>query len=194
MNRVVKDTKKKVWKSFEVSVELIDGVSGVYDNVSGFLTLKGAKGEVSKKMKYPGINVVVEGSMIFIRVPKYSKSEKKISHTYRAHIRNMMLGVTEGFTYTLRVVHAKFPMKIEKKGDRLQLQNFLGEKITRFVNLPEDVKVDVKGSDIVLNGVDKEKVGQVAGSIEQMTKISHLDRRVIQDGIYIVSKPHKEYV
>ena len=107
----------------------------------------------------------------------------------------MVKGVSEGFEYKLTVVYAKFPMTVEVKDNKFIVKNLLGEKVPRTVPLPSDVEVKVEGSkDITVTGIDKEKVGQVAASLEQSTRISHFDRRVIQDGIYIVEKPHRRYV
>ena len=54
------------------------------------------------------------------------------------------------------------------------------------------MKVNVKGTDIIVEGVDIEKVGQAAGKIEQLCRITNKDRRIFQDGIYIVEKNGKE--
>ena len=45
-----------------------------------------------------------------------------------------------------------------------------------------------------MSGIDKEKVGQVAASLEQSTRVLNMDRRVVQDGIFITHKPHRAYI
>jgi len=186
------DKKQKVWTSLEVEVELIEGVSAVYENNT--LVVSGPKGEISKHLRFPNVYLKVEGNKILIGTKKYSKNEKKIIFTYKAHAKNLVKGVTEGFNYSLVVVYAKFPMKVELKGQIFSVKNFLGEKVPRTCKIATDVKVVIKAEkEISVSGIDKEKVGQTAATIEQLTRINHLDRRVVQDGIFITEKPHRKY-
>lgn len=187
-----KPVPTKEWKSLSSTIELPEGVSAVYED--SHLTVKGPKGEIVKKLKYPRVKIVVEGNTLTISTEHFTQREKKIIFTYYAHVKNMITGVTEGFTYKLVVVYAKFPVTVECKDGLFTVKNLLGEKVPRTVEVPSDVSVDVKGKDIIVTGINKERVGQVAASIEQSTKINHFDRRVIQDGIYIVEKPHRKYV
>lgn len=184
-------TPEKVWQEYSINVELAEGVTAKYENST--LIVTGAKGEVSKRLRYPRIEVLVNGNEVVIETKRFSKSLKKIMHTYRAHIKNLVLGVSEGYEYNLKVVYAKFPMTVETKNQELIVKNLLGEKVPRVVKLPTTVKVEVKGEDITVTGIDKEECGRVAALIEQSTRINHLDRRVVQDGIYITKKPHVEY-
>ena len=185
--------KKKIWKTFEVEVPLEEGVTAsINENI---LTVKGPKGEVSKKMKFPRVYVRIKGNNIVIGTEKFSQSEKKIIHTYRAHVKNLIKGVTEGFEYKLVVVYAKFPISIELKDGVFSVKNLLGEKVPRRVKVPNDVKIEIKGNkEIIVSGIDKERVGQVAASLEQSTRVLNMDRRVVQDGIFITHKPHRVYV
>jgi large subunit ribosomal protein L6 len=182
---------KKEWNSLHVEVPLPEGVSAVFENSS--LTVKGPKGEVSKQLKFPQVTISVEGNIVNIGTDRLTKRQKKIINTYRAHVNNMITGVTEGFTYKLKVLYAKFPITIEVKGNEFIVKNLLGEKVPRVTSISPDVKVDVKGAEITVTGIDKEKCGQMAASLEQLTRVTNLDRRVVQDGIYITEKPHKVY-
>ncbi len=183
---------KKKWDTFEKHVDLPQEVSAVYED--SILTVKGPKGEISKKMRYPFVYIKVDGSKIIIGTNHFSQKEKKIISTYEAHANNLVKGVTEGFEYKLAIVYAKFPMTVGLSGSKFEVKNLLGEKVPRTFEIPSDVKVEIKGKEIVVSGIDKEKTGQVAARIEQLTKITHLDRRVVQDGIFITKKPHKSYV
>jgi large subunit ribosomal protein L6 len=185
-----KNNSKKVWNSLYHTVDLPEGVSAEY--VNGYLKVKGPKGEVERKLKFPRIVVTVEGNTVKIGTDKLTKREKKIINTYIAHVKNLIKGVTEGFTYKLVVLFAKFPVTVEMKGDTFTVKNLLGEKVPRTVKVPSDVKVEVKGKDITVSGIDIEKTGQVAASLEQLTKVTNMDRRVVQDGIFIVEKPHRK--
>lgn len=183
---------KKQWSTLSLEVPIVEGVTCTFENST--LTAKGPKGEISKVMKYPNVSVSVEGSNVVISTVRLSQREKKIMFTYKAHAINLIKGVTEGFEYKLAIVFAKFPMTVKLSGQTFTVKNLLGEKVPRVVTVPTDVKVVVQGSEITVTGIDKEKTGQVAASIEQICRITHLDRRVIQDGIFITRKPHKVYV
>ncbi len=188
--KMAQETLKKEWKSMEIEVSL-DSTQATYENNT--LTIKGAKGEVSKILKFPQVYIKVENDKVLVGTNRFTQRQKKIIHTYRALITNMVKGVKEGFEYTLKVVYAKFPMTVEVKGNVFSVKNLLGEKVPRVVKIPEGVQVKVQGQDITVNGVDKELCGQVAGLLEQSTRITHLDRRVIQDGVFITEKPHRKY-
>ena len=184
----------KEWKSVEYTVEIPSGVQIEYSFPN--LSVSGEKGQVVRELRYPNIEFEVEGSQLVIKTSKFSQKLKKILSTFRAHANNMIKGVTEGFEYKLKVVYAKFPMTVEMKDEVFQVKNFLGEKVPRVVKVPASfgVKVEIKGEDITVTGIDKEQCGKVAALIEQSTRITHMDRRVIQDGIYITNKPHRAYV
>lgn len=186
MAEIKKVQKEK--KSFSVEVPL-KGCSGKYEK--GVLTIKGEKGEVSKLLRYPKIFVKVDGDKVVVGCEDLGRREKRIINTYEAHVINMVRGVKEGFEYTLVVVYAKFPISVEVKGNKFILKNLLGEKVPRSYEIPDDVKVAISSKVITVTGFDKEKTGQVAASLEQLTRINHLDRRVIQDGVFITKKPLK---
>jgi len=104
----------------------------------------------------------------------------------------MVKGVDTGFEYRLQAVYSHFPMTIKVQGNKLTVNNLFGEKVPRVAKLPwspSDVEVRVENkTDIIVKGSDREKVGQTAANIERCCVIKKRDRRVFQDGIYIVSK------
>ena len=108
--------------------------------------------------------------------------------TTRAHLNNMITGVTDGFTYHMKIVYAHFPMTVKAQGDTVTIDNFIGERHPRSAKIVGDAKVQVKGDEVIITGVNKEDVGQTMANLEQATKIKGKDPRVFQDGIYLTSR------
>ena len=100
-----------------------------------------------------------------------------------------MTGVSSGWTCSLKLVYAHFPVKLEPKGGKLVIKNFLGARSDRQAELVEGVDVKIEGDTIKITGTDKEKVGQAAANIEYATRVKDFDKRVFQDGIYLTGKP-----
>jgi large subunit ribosomal protein L6 len=173
-------------------IQIPEGVQIAVDGNS--VTGKGPKGEVTRKLSSQRIDVKVEGNEIILTKtsPKLSKKDKMFMNTYRAHMRNLVKGVSEGITYKLKICSGHFPMNVSVKGNILEVKNYLGESVPRKLVLKEGVKVSVDGDVITLDGHTKEVVGTVASDIEQLMRITNRDRRIFQDGIYIIEKDGKE--
>lgn len=168
--------------------------AGVTATVTGrVITLKGPKGEASREIKEQNAFVTVEGGKVIISAAKAGKREKKILGSLRAHVLNIVRGVSEGHVYKLKVCFTHFPITVLVSGSQLLVKNFLGEKTPRKMSLSKDVKVKVEGADIVVESASKEVAGQTAATIEQITKRANFDKRVFADGIYITVKDGKDF-
>ena len=104
----------------------------------------------------------------------------------------MIKGSSQNHVYTMKICSGHFPMNVTVDSSNVMIKNFLGEKVPRKARILDGVKVQVQGDIILVNGLDKEKVGQTAATIEQTTRITNKDRRIFQDGCYIISKPGDE--
>jgi len=162
-----------------VTVEVVDPVT---------IKVKGPLGELVKSFRNAGVRISMAEGGLLVRVYGRGKRVDAMMGTFRATFRNMVTGVTKGFTYRLKVVQTHFPMNLKVQGDRLVIENFIGERYPRVVELVPGVKVTVKGEDVIVTGIDKEAVGLVAGRIEQATKIRRKDLRKFLDGIYVYQK------
>ncbi len=141
-----------------------------------------------RKLSHPKVSLALEGQEVCVRSEYPSRREGALVGTFAAHLRNMIEGVTRGFTYEMKVVYSHFPIKAGVKGTEFVIENFLGEKFPRRATILRGTKVDVQGDRVVLTGPDIEAVSQTAANIEQATKIKGFDPRVFQDGIYITKK------
>lgn len=152
------------------------------------IIVEGQKGKLERILYHPDIEIKKEDKKIIVKAELPRRKEKALVGTFAAHIKNMIKGVSEGFTYKMKIVYSHFPIKASVKGDEFIIENFLGEKSPRKAKLFGNVKVTIKGSDVIIEGINREEVGQTAANIERATRVKDKDVRVFQDGIYIVSK------
>jgi large subunit ribosomal protein L6 len=141
-----------------------------------------------RRLSHPRIRLATADRRVTVRCEYPSRREGALVGTFAAHLRNMIVGVTQGFTYEMKIVYSHFPVKAGVKGSEFVIENFLGEKFPRKTRIVGDTKVEVKGDQVVLTGPDVEAVGQTAANIEQATRIRGFDPRIFQDGIYITRK------
>jgi large subunit ribosomal protein L6 len=168
-------------------IKIPDGVQITIDGKT--IQVKGQKGALAKVLSHPKIQVSVSGNVVQIICSQSPRRrEKALIGTFKAHIRNMIKGVSQGYECKMKTVFSHFPIKTSVEGNQLLIQNFLGERFARRAEILENVKVDIKGESIILTSIDKEKVGQTAANIERATKVKNRDIRVFQDGIYIVKR------
>jgi len=176
-------------------IPIPEGVSISYEN--NILKVKGPKGEVERKFYHPLVKLSVQDNKIVLETYFATRREKRLINTWKAHINNMLKGVQEPFVYKLKICYSHFPMKVKLEGNKIIVENFLGEKSPRVKELPymDKVKVQIKGEEIIVESPDKEKAGIVASMIEQVTRnIGRKDRRKFIDGIWIYYKAGKSLV
>ena len=168
------------------TVDLPEGVTVSMDNHD--VKLSGPRGDLNRIFKHPSISLSEDNGSLKLVGKKIRRKEKALIGTWRAHLRNMVQGVSTGFLYEMKIVFAHFPMKVSVKGNIVHIANFLGEKTTRFANIHGNAKVIAKGDKVTIEGNNVEDVGQTAANLEQATVVKGRDIRVFQDGIYVVSK------
>ncbi len=173
-------------------IEIPEEVNVLVEN--GKLVVKGTKGTLERDFSFPGVEIIKKEKIIEITTTRPKKSQIAIIGTIRAHIKNMIKGVTEGFTYRLKIAYAHFPISVKVSEDKVIIENFIGERHPRTAKIVGDTKVEISGEDVTVSGINKEEVGQTAANIEQATKVKRRDLRVFQDGIYIIEKDGKSIV
>ncbi len=193
MNNKEKTGKEETEKTLLEELEIPEGVSVEINN--GLIIVKGEKGEIKKSYPHKTIIIKVEEKdgkkVVVLTSQRTTQREYKVIKTFKSHIKNMMKGVKEGFVYKLKVCSTHFPMKVSLSGDTLKVENFMGERHPRTLRIKQGAKVKIDGHFIIVESHDKELAGQVAADIEQLTRITNRDRRIFQDGIFIVEKAGK---
>jgi large subunit ribosomal protein L6 len=170
-------------------IEIPSGVSASIE--ARRLRLEGPQGRVERKIPMDIIIEQKEGKLI-IKHPRATKKEKKIINSFKAHVMNMLEGVQRQFIYRLKICNVHFPMTVSSEGKNLIIKNFLGEVRERKAEIIDSVHVKIEKDIIEVQSPDKEKAGQTAANIERATWIRMRDRRVFQDGIFLVEKPGEE--
>lgn len=172
-----------------VTSEKIGIPAGVEVSMSGdMIVVKGPKGELQRSMYYPNISIVIEDGHVEISTGSGRKTVCAMVGTFASHIRNMCIGVTVGYEFSMKVVYSHFPIQLKLHPGILEIGNFLGEKMARNAKIHNGVTVKIGSDEVTVTGIDKEKVGNTAANIEKATKIRKRDPRVFQDGIYRVQK------
>ncbi len=148
--------------------------------------VKGPIGKIEKKLAHPNIKIEVKEGNVVLTSKNNSKHDKRLIGTFEAHIKNLIYGIKNGYTTELKICSGHFPMKVTIDGMQVVISNFLGEKIPRKANIIDGANVKLDNDILIVSGVDKEKIGQTAANIERATRITNRDRRVFQDGIYLI--------
>ncbi len=167
-------------------IQLLDNIN--LEIVNNSIKVEGSLGKLEKKISFSNVEIKKQENKIQLISKNASKREKRMINTFKAHIKNMIKGVSNGFEYKLKICSSHFPISVSTENKFVVIKNFLGEKTPRRAKILDGVNVKVEGSDIILNGIDVEKVGQTAANIESACRITKRDRRVFQDGCFIISK------
>ena len=172
----------------EHSVTIPEGVTASLSE-DGVVSIQGPKGSLSRQFTNSNLDLFQEGGALIVRTDLPRRKMKALAGTWNAHLNNMVKGVTDGFTYSLKAVYSHFPMTLSVKGNIFVVNNYFGEKVPRNADILEGVDVKVNNKvEVVVSGINKENVGQTAANIERCVTVKNRDRRVFQDGIYLVGK------
>ena len=176
------------FETLERTVSIPDQVSVQVEGRT--VKVKGPLGSLQEDLSHLPVSINVNDKKVRLETTWPRKREIGMLGTAAAHVRNMLKGVTQGYRYELRTVYAHFPVtvKVDEKAKVLKIENFTGEKTPRYAKIVEGVKVDVKGEDISVEGIDLKSVSQTAANIQDSTKIKKKDLRVFLDGIYVSGK------
>jgi len=173
----------------QIKEELIAIPKNVNIKVSGkHIEVTGEYGQFSRDFSAAPISIELENNLLKVYATWVRKKESALVGTISSHIRNMIIGVTEGFTYKLKIVYSHFPISVKLDRKKIVINNFTGERKSRTAKIVGDVKVEISGDDIIVSGINIENVGQTAANIQQVTRVKGKDPRIFLDGIYVYEK------
>ncbi len=152
-------------------ISIPSGVTFSFSKENNKVTVKGPKGELHQSID-PDFSIKNEEGVITIERPTEQKRHKSLHGLYRALIANMITGVSTGYREQLELVGVGY--KATAQSNVLELS--LGYSHNVFVAVPAEIKVAAsqeKGSNptIVLEGIDKQLLGQVAAKIKSLRKV-----------------------
>lgn len=174
--------KKEIEIPENVKVEIIDNK----------IFAEGKLGKTYKEIKHVALGKIIfmkiEGNKFVAYSTRKRREYMAMVNSIIAHVRNLIEGVTRGYKYRMKIIYSHFPMKIEIKEGKVIINNFLGERTPRIANIVGNTKVELKENFLIVTGNNIEEVGQTCNNIEQCVRISAWDRRVFQDGIYLIER------
>ncbi len=153
MSRIGKKTYK-IPEGVEVEVE------------SGVLKVKGPKGELVQEL-HPHISIAREANSVNVKVKKEDDGgDRALWGLFGSLLGNMLTGVTQGFEKKLEINGIGYKASIT--GKKLVLS--LGFSHDIEYDIPGDVNISVEKNIITVNGISKQRVGQVAAQIRGYRK------------------------
>ncbi len=150
----------------KLQIEIPSGVEIKFDN--GTLHVKGPKGELSLDVN-PDMELVIEEGSVSVKRPSDGREHRSLHGLTRSLINNMVEGVTKGFEKKLEILGVGY--KAQVQGANLVLN--LGHSHPINYPTPEGIKIEIdpeKKNIVIVSGIDKQKVGQVASEIRGFRK------------------------
>ena len=141
-----------------------EGVTVTVDN--NVVTVKGPKGELSLEIN-SDINVTVNENELTVTRPNDLKIMKSLHGTTNANIKNMIVGVSEGYKSELEIVGVGYRFQVQ--GSKVNVNAGYSHPV--IVDVPADLKVEqVNATEIAISGIDKQKVSEFAANIRKIRK------------------------
>jgi large subunit ribosomal protein L6 len=128
----------------------------------------GPKGKLSKSIPH-GIKAEIDSGTIYVKRMSDEKKVKALHGLTRSLIANMVTGVTKGFSIDLEITGVGYKAELASKNI---LNLTLGYSNQVKFSLPEGITAEVeeRGTKLVVNGIDKERVGETAARIRKLRK------------------------
>lgn len=167
------------------------GVDVTIDEAN-LVTVVGPKGSLSQKVN-PDLKVHIEDGVIKLERPTEHRRHKSLHGLYRSLINNMVIGVSEGYRVEMEMIGVGYRAAVQ--GKVLELN--LGYSHNIFMGIPDEISIKTetpKGGNpqLVVEGIDKQLVGQIAAKIKSMRKVEPYKGKGIRyKGEYVRRKAGK---
>ena len=125
------------------------------------VTVKGPKGTLQQQL-HPNMAITREGDVLQVTRPNDAKENRSLHGLTRSLLNDMVVGVTDGFKKELEINGVGY--KASKEGNKLVMN--LGYSHLVTMEEIEGITIDVPAPNkVVINGIDKQKVGQFAANV-----------------------------
>ena len=169
------------------AVAIPGGVTANIDN--GTLSVKGPKGTLTMGL-VDDIEYKVEGDEIQVTPANKTRRARDFWGMQRTLVSNLVVGVTDGFSKTLEISGVGY--RASSQGQKLKLQ--LGFSHDVDIAIPEGLEVKTPDqTTVIISGIDKQAVGQLAAEIRQWRKPEPYKGKGIKyQGEYVFRKEGKK--
>ena len=145
-------------------ISIPEGVTATVE--ANTITVKGPKGELSYTFN-KDIIVTVKDNSIEVTRPNDLKLVKSLHGTTNALIKNMIIGVSEGYKKELEIVGVGYRFNVQ--GQKINVNAGFSHPVE--VVAPSDLTVEqVNATEIAISGIDKQKVSEFAANIRKLRK------------------------
>merc|ERR1712166_893567 len=173
-----------------LSTNFVDTLKGTTVVVNErHIVVTGPRGKLERTFRHANLEIkMVKANKMRVDAWFANRKELAVVRTICTHVKNMMIGVTQGYQYKMRAVYAHFPINLtlspgpSGKDTAIDIRNFLGEKIVRRVECHAGVKLSLS------KDVKDEIVSLTAALIQQICDVKNKDIRKFLDAIYVSEK------
>ena len=144
--------------------ELVIPAGVTVTNENNLITVKGPKGELKLVVSEP-IVVEIKEDKVYTKRPNDNKSTKQLHGTTNSLIKNMIIGVTEGYSKGLEAVGVGYRFNVNGKKVAISA----GFSHPMEINVPEGLEVKQESNtEIIVSGIDKQRVTEFAANIRKV--------------------------
>jgi len=173
----------------KIPATLPSGVEASF--ADGVLTVKGPKGTLTQEIKSSDVTLTIENGVVTLAPAKETQAARALWGTYASILRNLVAGVTEGYTKKLEIEGVGY--RAEAQGQKLSMN--LGFSHPVVIQVPEGITAIVEKNVITITGTDKHAVGQFAANVRKVKKPEPYKGKGIRyQGEHIIRKQGKKAV
>ena len=174
------------------TIEIPEEIDITIDNKK--VSVKGQKGVLTSDYTDHDIDLEKRENALIITGFFLNKKKKAKTLAVVGGIQNMIKGVTNGYVYKSKIVFSHFPITVEIKDKQRQIlikNLYGGRKVLTVPIVGNDTKVRIDKDDVIIEGIDKQAVGQTAANMQERCRLRgkrKKDPETFMDGIWVWQK------
>jgi large subunit ribosomal protein L6 len=176
----------------EKSIELPENLKTTLDGK--IVTIEGPKGKLTRNFANADVEIKKTDNHLSIKAYFINKKRKAMTFSVVGHITNMIKGVLEGYVYKSKIIFSHFPITVEPDNKKkiVTIKNLYGGRKHLIVPIVgNETTVHVDKDDVIIEGIDKESVGQTAANMQEACRLRgkrKKDPETFMDGIWLWDK------